>query len=86
MTNYWENDDPATYVSVIPTSGITGEGIPDILSVIVKYTSVFLRKRITIKNTLNCTVLELKVIDGFGPTIDCILVDGILRRDDRIVL
>ena len=39
-----------------------------------------------LKSHLNCTVLELKVIEGHGPTIDCILVDGVLRKDDRIVI
>jgi len=34
---YWENNDIKTYVSFIPTSGITGEGIPDLLGVIMKY-------------------------------------------------
>ena len=27
---YWENDDPGTTVSVIPTSAISGEGVPDL--------------------------------------------------------
>lgn len=87
MEQYWDNKDPASYVSVVPTSGITGEGIPDLLSVIVKYTSIFLKKKVLLKkDAFNCTVLELKVIDGHGPTIDCILVDGVLRRDDRIAI
>lgn len=84
--HYWENDDPRTVVSVIPTSGITGEGIPDLLAVIVKYTSIFLKTKMKVKEAFNCTVLERKVLEGHGSTIDCILVNGILRKDDRIVL
>ena len=37
---YWENDDPGTTVSVIPTSAISGEGVPDLLSTIVRLTQV----------------------------------------------
>lgn len=46
---YWENEDPKTYVSVVPTSGFSGEGIPDLLAVIVKYTSVYLKTKIKVK-------------------------------------
>jgi translation initiation factor IF-2 len=35
---------------------------------------------------LNCTILEVKVIEGFGTTIDVILVDGVLREGDTIVV
>jgi translation initiation factor 5B len=28
---YWENTDPTQYVSLIPTSAITGEGLPDLM-------------------------------------------------------
>ena len=31
---YWENDDPQSYVSLIPTSAITGEGLPDLVTFI----------------------------------------------------
>jgi translation initiation factor 5B len=35
---YWKNPDIRKYVSIVPTSGITGEGIPDIFAVLLKYT------------------------------------------------
>jgi len=48
---YWENPDPHDYISLVPTSGITGEGIPDLLSVIVKYSLTLenIAKRIRVK-------------------------------------
>lgn len=37
---YWDNDDPTRTVSMVPTSAITGEGIPDLLLWLVKLTQV----------------------------------------------
>jgi translation initiation factor 5B len=31
---YWENADPQSYVSLVPTSAITGEGLPDLVTYI----------------------------------------------------
>lgn len=48
---YWENEDPEEYISLVPTSGITGEGIPDLLSCIVRYSLTIesIKKRIKVK-------------------------------------
>ena len=83
---YWENTDTRTYVSLIPTSGVTGEGIPDLMGVILKYSFKFLKNQITLKNIFSCTVLEVKKIEGHGTTIDVILVNGVLREGDKIVI
>lgn len=73
----------------MPTSGVTGEGIPDLLSVIVKYSTTLkeISKKIKVKeNVFRCTVMEVKMIEGYGTTIDCMLVDGKLKKDDQIVI
>eukprot|EP00976_Prorocentrum_cordatum_P080402 1183966-Prorocentrum_minimum.AAC.2 len=33
---YWENPDPRSFISVVPTSAITGDGIPDLLALLVR--------------------------------------------------
>ena len=84
---YWENEDIKTHVSFVPTSGVTGEGIPDLLGVILKYTQIFLKNKIKLKkNEFSCTVLEVKMIEGLGTTIDVVLVNGSIQEGDRIVL
>uniref|UniRef100_A0A8C9GXB6 Eukaryotic translation initiation factor 5B-like n=1 Tax=Piliocolobus tephrosceles TaxID=591936 RepID=A0A8C9GXB6_9PRIM len=83
---YWENKNPRKYVSMVPTSAITGEGIADLIMVIVKLTQKFMLKTIEYHDKLECTVLEVKNIEGLGTTIDVILTNGILRESDTIVL
>lgn len=84
---FWDNPDPKTYFPIVPTSGVTGEGIPDLLSVIIKYTALYMKSRMLVKeDAFNCTVMEVKKIDGLGTTIDAILVDGTIRNGDRICL
>ena len=29
---YWDNKNPEEFVSLVPTSAITGEGLPDLMS------------------------------------------------------
>ena len=35
---YWQNTDMRKYVNIVPTSAITGEGLPDMLQLLVKLT------------------------------------------------
>jgi len=37
---YWKNDDLGKTVSLVPTSAITGEGVSDILLLLIKLTHV----------------------------------------------
>ncbi len=86
---YWENEDPDEFISLVPTSGVTGEGIPDLLSVIVRYSTTLenIKKKIRVKeNVFRCTVMQVKMIEGYGTTIDCLLVDGKIKKDDTIVV
>jgi translation initiation factor 5B len=83
---YFRNQDFRKYVSLVPTSAITGEGIPDLLMLITQLTQTMMGERLGYQNELQCTILEVKMTDGIGYTIDVILVNGVLKVGDTIVL
>ena len=83
---YWENDSPEDTVSIVPTSAHTGEGVPDLLQMVIKLTQEMQTKKLAWMNVLQCTVLEVKVIDGLGATCDVVLVNGTLKEGDTIVV
>lgn len=83
---YYENPDPDDYINLVPTSAITGEGIPDLLGMLVSISQTKLAHKIRYKPVLQATVMEVKVIEGLGTTIDVILANGRIREDDKIVL
>ncbi|EXX55780.1 Fun12p [Rhizophagus irregularis DAOM 197198w] len=83
---YYENKNFAKYVSLVPTSAITGEGIPDMLMLLVNLTQSRMSDALMYLSELECTVLEVKVIEGLGTTIDVVLSNGVLNEGDKIVL
>ncbi|KAK0629771.1 hypothetical protein B0T17DRAFT_526444 [Bombardia bombarda] len=83
---FYENKSMAKFVSLVPTSAHTGEGIPDMLKLIVQLTQERMVGALMYLSEVQATILEVKAIEGFGMTIDVILSNGILREGDRIVL
>lgn len=83
---YYENKNFAKNVSLVPTSAITGEGIPDMIMLLVNLTQQRMSDRLMYLSELECTVLEVKVIEGLGTTIDVVLSNGILREGDKFVV
>lgn len=83
---YYENKSFARNVSLVPTSAITGEGVPDMIMLLVNLTQQRMSDRLMYLSELECTVLEVKVIEGLGTTIDVVLSNGILHEGDRIVV
>lgn len=83
---YYENDDFRRVVSVVPTSAHTGEGIADLLMLLIQLTQQLMSKKIMFSSVVECTVLEVKTVEGLGTTVDVVLVNGTLSRGDTIVL
>ncbi|KAJ4354179.1 eukaryotic translation initiation factor 5B [Didymosphaeria variabile] len=83
---FFKNKNMSRYVSVVPTSAHTGEGIPDMIKLIIKLTQERMTNNLMYLSEVECTVLEVKVIEGLGTTIDVILSNGVLHEGDRVVL
>ena len=83
---YYKNKDFRKYVSIVPTSAVTGEGIPDLLMLLIQLTQRMMTDKLYISDELKCTVLEIKNIEGLGTTADVIVSDGRLREGDKIIL
>jgi len=74
-------------VAIVPTSAKTGEGITELVAVLTGLTQQFLRKRLQItQGPAKGTILEVKEEVGLGVTVNAIIYDGILRKDDTIIL
>ncbi|MGQ9461144.1 MAG: translation initiation factor IF-2 [Candidatus Bathyarchaeaceae archaeon] len=74
-------------VAIVPTSAKTGEGIPELLAVLVGLTQQYLRPHLQVtKGPAKGTVLEVKEEPGLGITVNAIIYDGILQKGDTIVV
>ena len=86
---YWEmGDDDWTnsdFVPLVPTSAVTGEGVQDVLLLLCQMAQRKIVEKIMWHANLQCTVLEVKAIDGLGMTVDVLVVNGYLREGDRAV-
>ncbi|KAM0686840.1 hypothetical protein COBT_001929 [Conglomerata obtusa] len=84
---YTENQEPHKIISIVPTSAVTGEGIPDLFSVIINLCEMFMKKKLTYnKDNFDCTVLEVKNEEGHGITVDAILSNGVLKEGDKLCM
>ena len=74
-------------VVIVPTSGKTGEGIPELLLYIAGLAQKYLEKRLEIDENApgRGTILEVKEETGIGTTLTTVLYDGVIRRGQRIV-
>ncbi|KAI6188617.1 Eukaryotic translation initiation factor 5B [Aphelenchoides besseyi] len=81
-----DKKDPKEYISVVPTSAYHGDGIGNLMAHIVEQSQTSLAKKLAFCEELDCTVMEVRPITGLGTTIDVILVNGYLRRNDYIIL
>ncbi|MDG5817712.1 translation initiation factor IF-2 [Natronococcus sp. A-GB7] len=85
---YWRVQNFQRNVGVVPVSAMTGEGVPDLLAVMMGLSQRYMKEEMEIDVTGPGvgTVLEVKEEKGFGKTIDLVLYDGTLRASDTIVV
>ncbi|KAH9689786.1 eukaryotic translation initiation factor 5B [Citrus sinensis] len=67
---YYKNKEMGKTFSIVPTSAIRHKTMV---------------KKLAFRNEVQCTILEVKVCEGYGTTIDVVLINGVLHEGDKIV-
>jgi translation initiation factor 5B len=79
-------EDFTKQVVIVPCSGITGEGVAELLMVLAGLAQQFLKERLEVSDVARGTVLEVKETVGFGATVDVILYDGSIAKGDYLII
>ncbi|MDR0523336.1 MAG: translation initiation factor IF-2 [Candidatus Methanoplasma sp.] len=82
-------DDFTKAVALVPISAKEGEGIPDLLLVLIGLAQRFLEQRLDKgegEGAGKGTILEVKEEKGLGKTLDMILYSGTLRAGDTVAI
>ena len=85
---YWRVQDFQKNIGVVPLSALTGEGVPDLLTVLMGLSQRFMKEEmeIDVQGPGEGTVLEVKDERGFGATVDTVVYDGVIRNGDTVVV
>jgi len=79
--------DFTSTIALVPTSAKTGEGMTELMMVLVGLAQQYLKKRLqTTEGSAKGSVLEVKEEPGLGLTLNSIIYDGTLEKDDLIVV
>lgn len=84
---FYRVKDFRSEVSIIPISAKTGVGIPELLTVLVALTQQYMKNRLEQdEKEARGIVLEANHETGLGGTANIILIDGIIKKDNHIVM
>ncbi|MFQ5815054.1 MAG: translation initiation factor IF-2 [Candidatus Hydrothermarchaeaceae archaeon] len=75
-------------ISIIPVSAKTGEGIPELLMMLIGLAHKFLEKSLSteLEKSARGAILEVKEETGLGVTLDAVIYDGTIRVGDTILV
>ncbi len=73
-------------IAAVPLSSKTGEGIAELLTVLMGLAQQFLREQLGEKQESAGMVLEVKDVIGLGKTIDVIIYNGKVSKNDYLVI
>ena len=83
---FYRLQDPKKQVAIVPVSAKTGEGIPELISLLIGLTQSYLKQKLTVSGDTRGIVLEVTEEPGLGDTANIILTDGILNKNDEIAV
>lgn len=74
-------------IAIVPISAKFGEGIPDLLMILIGLAQRFLSEQLCLVDGYGeGTVLEVKEERGLGKTMDTIIYNGNIKRGDTIII
>ena len=74
-------------VAIVPVSAKTGEGLGELLAVLIGLTQQYLEQKLQVtEGPAEGTVLEVREEVGLGITLNAIIYDGTLHAEDTIVI
>ena len=79
-------NDFKTTVAVVPLSAKTGEGISDLLMTLIGLAQVFLKDHLVSTEKSEGMILEVKEVTGLGVTIDTVIHDGSVQKNDYLIV
>lgn len=82
-----KNSDFKNTISIIPVSASNGEGIQELLTILIGLVQKFLigKLEIGIDNTAKGTILEIGNYDGLGKIVKALHIDGLLKTEQNII-
>lgn len=82
---FYHIDDFTKQLALIPCSGKTGEGIPELVAMLAGLAQRFLKGKLTLGKEGKGTILEVKKEKSIV-NIEAILYDGILNKKDGLII
>jgi translation initiation factor 5B len=73
-------------IAIVPVSSMTKEGIAELLAILAGLAQKFLKEKIKYSGKTKGIILEVKEVRGLGLTLDVILYDGKLAREDYLII
>jgi translation initiation factor 5B len=74
-------------VAIVPVSAVTGEGVSEVIAVLIGLVQQFLITMLKYsEGPGRGVVLEVVEETGMGTTVNAIIFDGVLRKEDTVVL
>ncbi|MDF3032329.1 MAG: translation initiation factor eaIF-5B [Nitrososphaeraceae archaeon] len=84
---FWRVKDFAKEIAIVPVSAAKNIGIPELLAVVVGLSQQFMSKRLERREgPARGIVLEVNEEIGLGPSANLILIDGVLRVGDTVLV
>ncbi len=74
-------------LAIVPTSAKTGEGVPDLLAILIGLVQKYMLDKLEVRESKGRgTVLEVKKESGLGTVITAIIYDGTVKEGDIILI